>query len=240
MAVTAVNFFLKRHRKYRYLIFAAGVFSALSLACLLVIRNYMLYCLVVHFFLNTGMVFSCFGKCGKKEFLENWTVTYLVIILLGGVVEWLNGSGLIGRGFLLPACLGAVIVYGALLYFMHRKTFGNHIVRVQISKDERQMELAAYFDSGNQLMDPYTGQGICILSYAKAQEFLNDKKDRIRFVPYRSLGENTGLLRVTDVDELILYDKGRCLRLAHMAVGIANPGLLEDKEYDLILHASLL
>ena len=106
-------------------------------------------------------------------------------------------------------------------------------------KDARRMALSAYWDSGNQLRDPYTGQPICILSYSLAEKFVDQTKDRIRFVPYRALGAEDGLLAVMDVDEMILQDGRQMRRYEHMAVGIAQKGLLEDKEYDLILHASL-
>ena len=55
----------------------------------------------------------------------------------------------------------------------------------------------------------------------------------------RALGAEDGLLAVMDVDEMILQDGRQMRRYEHMAVGIAQKGLLEDKEYDLILHASL-
>ena len=82
-------------------------------------------------------------------------------------------------------------------------------------------------------------QPICILSYSLAEKFVDQTKDRIRFVPYRALGAEDGLLAVMDVDEMILQDGRQMRRYEHMAVGIAQKGLLEDKEYDLILHASL-
>lgn len=53
------------------------------------------------------------------------------------------------------------------------------------------------------------------------------------------LEQEDGLLAVMDVDEMILQDGRQMRRYEHMAVGIAQKGLLEDKEYDLILHASL-
>lgn len=240
IAISGTNFFLKRHRKYRYLLLGAGGSSLLGLAGLLVIRNYVLYCIITHFLINTAMVVFCFGRCGWREFLENWAVTYLVVILLGGILEWFGGSSIFLQNLLLAAPAGAFLVYGFLLYLMRRKNFGNHLCRVFINKDVRQMELVAYWDSGNQLRDPYTGQGICILSHAKAQEFVDSKKDRIRLVPYRSLGENAGLIAVTDVDEMVLQDGIHKHKLKTVAIGIAGQGLLEDKEYDLILHASLL
>lgn len=239
IAVTGVNYFLRRRRKYRYLILTAGISSILSLVLILVIKNYLLYCVVSHFLLNTCMVFVCFGRCSRRDFIENWAVTYLVVILLGGILEWLGGSGILPQNLFLSVIAGVMGIYGILRYLMQRKEFGNHILEARISKDDRHMDIKAYWDSGNQLRDPYTGQGISILSHTKAEEFLNGTRDRMRFVPYRSLGEEAGLLWVTDVDELLLQDGNKSVRMEHIAIGVADQGLLEDKEYDLILHASM-
>ena len=102
------------------------------------------------------------------------------------------------------------------------------------------LAVQAYWYSGNRLRDPYTGRGVSILSRAKAETFFDPQKDLVRYVPYRSLGETDGLLPVTDVDVLILTDAKGEYRVEKIAIGIANEGLLEDKGYDLILHASLL
>lgn len=241
IAVTGVNYFLRRRRKYRYLIAAAGVTSLLGLILLLMVKHFFLYTLLAHFFLNSGMVLACFGvKGGKRAFLENWAATYLTVILLGGLLGWLMGSGLIPAGILPAVLAGMTGLYGILLYLMRRRSFGNHIYEVRLKKDVRQLVLRGYWDSGNQLRDPYTGQGVNILCHTKAKQFLDETKDRIRLVPYRSLGEQEGLLGVTDVDELILCDGDARVKIGHAAIGIADPGLLERKEYDLILHASVL
>lgn len=239
-AVTGVNIFLKRYRRSRRLFLASLFTSAMGLICLLLIKNDTVYRLITHFGLNTMMVWLCFGKCGRREFLENWSVTYLVVIVLGGMMQWLQEDRVIPHHFLLQAVLTAAAGYGILLYLMHKRTFANHIYLVKLLKDERSMEVKAYWDSGNQLKDPYTGQGVCILSRERAKDFLDTKKDRIRYVPYQSLGEQEGLLGVTNIDELVLFDGNKVIRMKHMAIGIANEGLMEKKEYDLILHASLL
>lgn len=240
IAVTGTNLFLRRRRRYRYLIAASAAASLAGLFLLLTVKNAVVYAIASHFLLNTAMVFFCFGRCGKKEFLENWTVTYFVVILLGGTMEWMSENHILSREFLLVGIVGVFGVYGILLYLMQRKDFRNHILEGQIKKCGRCMPLRAYWDSGNQLRDPYTGQGICILSGEKAKNFFNSKNDRFRLVPYRSLGENAGMLWVTDVDELLLFDGRKTTRVAHVAVGIADVGLMENREYDLILHASFL
>ena len=50
----------------------------------------------------------------------------------------------------------------------------------------------------------------------------------------------SGLLRVADVDELQLFDGGKRICTNHVAVGIADEKLLENRAYDLILHTSFL
>lgn len=240
IAVISVNVFLRRHRKNRYLILTAVLSSILGLILLLALKNYQSYCILVHLLLNTGMVWIGFGKCKRREFIENWAMTYFVIILLGGLLAWLRRIHIFSEHFFLLLLAGACGIYVLLIYLMQKRDFGNHIFTVMLEKESRRMEIKGYWDSGNQLRDPYTGQGISILSYEKAKTFLVEERDRMRLVPYRSLGKKDGLLWVTDVDELRVIDGAGCRQITHAAIGIADPQLLEDKEYDLILHASLL
>lgn len=237
--MAGVNLFLKRRRKYFRLVSVAVLSSAVGLLLVLYVHNYLLYGLSAHFLLNTLMVFLCFGRCGKKEFLENWLVTYLVVILLGGGMQWLWESHILPQNYLIQAAAVTFGGYLTLLYLMQRRERGNHIFEVLLRKDNRCVRLKGYWDSGNQLRDPYTGQGVSILSHTKAKEFLEAERDRIRYVPYRSLGEAAGLIGVTNVDEIVLWEGKKKICFQHVAIGIAEQGLLDGKEYDLILHTSI-
>ena len=239
LAIVGVNRFLRRQKKLWRLAAAAAAASVGGLFLLLTIKNTLLYMVFSHLFVNTGMVFLAFGRCRKKEFLENWAVTYLVVILLGGMLQWLVGRGLTPAG-LVPAAAGISGVYLILAYLRERKNFSNHIFEAQMKKRERAISVKAYWDSGNQLRDPYTGQGVCILSEAKAKLLFDEEQDNFRLVPYCSLGASSGLLRVVDVDELQLFDGGKRICSNHVAVGIADEKLLENRAYDLILHTSFL
>lgn len=240
VAVTGVNYFLKRRKKYTRLAITALLSSAAGLALVLFVRNYVIYRLLSHFLLNTLMVCLCFGIEGRKAFLENWAVTYFAVILLGGLFQWLQAAGIVPSGFLMQATAAALLGYLALLYLMQKKSFGNHIFSAEIRKDSRSVRLCAYWDSGNQLTDPYSGQAVSIISREKAAVLMDDTKDLVRYVPFCSLGAKEGLLAVTSVDELLIYDGSRTIRTGQTAIGIAEKGLLEGRDYDLILHASLL
>lgn len=240
IALVAVNLFLHRHRKCRYLIAGAALSSVVGLLLLLMIRNYVVYCVAGHLILNICMVAIAFGRCEKRTFVENWMISYFVVILLGGLMEWLNRSSFLSHNFVLLLIAAVTGVYTFLCYLMQRRDLSNHILQTVIYKEERCMEIRAYWDSGNQLRDPYTGQGICILSHSKAHHFFTEQRDRFRLVPFQSMGEKDGLLWVTDVDKLQIMDGKQMKSIPHVAIGIASEGLLEDKEYDLILHASIL
>ena len=97
-----------------------------------------------------------------------------------------------------------------------------------------------YWDSGNQLRDPYNHRPVCILSKKVAAKILNPKKDRVHFIPYCSLGQKEGLLPVTEITCIKIQNGRHEVEIRPATVGIANEGLLEGKEYDMILHASML
>ena len=187
LAVAGANLFLKRCRKMRWLLLGAAVSAVLGLCCILLCRNYLLYCLLTHFLINTLMTVICFGRCDRRQFFENWLAVYLVVLLLGGAFEWLQESGILSKSRGVAIAAAVTVTCGLLRYLGRRRAFGSHVRRAWLGKDARRMALSAYWDSGNQLRDPYTGQPICILSYSLAEKFVDQTKDRIRFVPYLSL-----------------------------------------------------
>ena len=95
------------------------------------------------------------------------------------------------------------------------------------------MEIMGYWDSGNQLRDPYNHRPVCILSRHMAAKILNPKKDRVHFIPYCSLGQKEGLLPVTEIACIKIQNGRHEVEIRPAAVGIANEGLLEGKEYDI-------
>lgn len=229
----------EKGQKKTHLAAVSAVCSVAALWMVLRIRNEALYQLLTHFVLNTGMILACFGCHGKKAFLENWMVTYLLVLFLGGSMEWLGQIGVLASQNMLRSLAAFAMLYAALTYAAAYRIYGRHLFLAHIRKDGRRMAVTAYWDSGNLLRDPYTGRAVSILSRGKAKEFLQIKKDRIRYVPYRSLGEQAGLLAVTDVEELAIRRGRHTVRIHPAEIGIAQEGLLEQKGYDLILHAEL-
>lgn len=97
----------------------------------------------------------------------------------------------------------------------------------------------AYWDSGNQLRDPYNGKYVNIIN-KKYADLLFDEKVLFRYVPYCSLGETHGMIKVATIDKLLIFDEKQVVHIEHAAVGVAEEELFYNKEYGMILPAASL
>lgn len=240
IALAGANCLLRRRVKGRRLWFIAFLSSIGTLIITLTVTEPFCRAILIHFLLNTGMVVLCFGKSSWREFLENWAVIYLMVLFLGGVMELLKNSAAGMTFFWIQAVIAALILSVVTWYLGRRKQFGNQLFPVTLVHRGHAMEIMGYWDSGNQLRDPYDHRPVCILSRHMAAKILNPKKDRVHFIPYCSLGQKEGLLPVTEIACIIIQNGRHEVEIRPAAVGIANEGLLEGKEYDMILHASML
>ena len=64
-----------------------GVLSAA--ASMLLLKNAGIYKILVHLLINPLMFYFCFQQKSIREFLTDYAAGYLIMLLLGGSVEWL-------------------------------------------------------------------------------------------------------------------------------------------------------
>lgn len=240
LALAGVNCFLKRRKKLRVLVPVSLLGSLVSLFLQIAVRNAGIRMILLHFVVNTGMTFLAFGWSGKKFFLENWCLVYLTILFLGGCMEWEETMGIPAAFFWVKAVLAAIVLSAGTLYFTQKKTFMQQIYPVEVRHKGKLVTVRGYWDSGNLLVDPYIKEPVNILQKRKAEELLDGRTDTMRLVPYTSLGNSDGLLRAYSVDALYIYRGRERLEIKPAVIGIAGDGLLEGREYEMILQATVL
>ena len=156
-------------------------------------------------------------------------------------MELLRSSATGMTFFWIQAVIAALVLSVVTWYLGRRKTVGNQLFPVTLVHRGHAMEIMGYWDSGNQLRDPYNHRPVCILSRHMAAKILNPKKGQGTFYPLLFPGAEGGAF-AGDRDHM--HKKFRMERheveIRPATVGIANEGLLEGKEYDMILHASML
>ncbi len=240
IALSGVNVLLRRRRKSAGLFFTSLFSSAAGLLLTIFVPGKSLRFVLIHLALNPIMTYIGLRGKDKKELAENWALTYAAVLFLGGVMAWQQEAGILFNSFLLQAAAAAAALTGVTIYAERRKKSGKQIYPAKLIHKEKEIELRAYWDSGNRLTDPYVGKPVCILERTKAEHLFGKDLEFVRFIPYSSLGRTEGLLPVCNADMLCIYLYRRELKTAPAVIGIAEKGLLEEKEYDLILHVSML
>ena len=221
----------------------AGISALASLLGLLIqiyIANAGIRTIILHFGLNMGMALLAFGWAGRKALLENWLVIYLTVLFLGGIMEWEETLGLPSSFFWVKAVLAAVLLSVVTVYLMQKKTFLERMYQIEIVHAGKTYALSAYWDSGNLLVDPYIGKPVNIIGAKAAERIFDGQNASMRLIPYRSLGSENGLLPVYNAQAMYIYQGNQKKEICPVVLGVAKEGLLEGKEYDVILQASMI
>ena len=160
---------------------------------------------------------------------------YFFLILINGVLEALwNQFGKHGAYifYLLFSC-GAVIV-GACIWRNYNQ-MQKGLFQVEVLQQGKQVQTKGFYDSGNRLIDPYTGKGVQVVS-AKLWEKVAHTSMEPVYVPYQTLGNEKGILEVYYVDEIIILgEKGR-VTIQSCPLGVTKDNLFEGKNYEIILN----
>lgn len=240
IALVGVNCFLRRKQKLRKLLLVSALASIGSLLIHIYITDAGFRSIILHFGLNSVMSILTFGWKDKRFFWENYFLLYLVVLFLGGVMQWEASLGIPASFFWIKAMVAAVMLSWLTIYLMQKREFMEKIFRVDVMNGGKIWELNAYWDSGNLLQDPYNGRPVNILQAKLAEQIFSEKGNYMRLVPYCSLGNTNGLLSVCDAEKMYIYLGEKRLEVKPAVFGIAEEGLLEGKEYDVILHASIM
>ncbi len=214
--------------------------SVISLLIHIYISNIGFRTILLHFALNTVMTGLAFGWKKKKFFLENWLFIYLTVLFLGGIMEWETSLGIPAAYFWGKAIVAALLLSGITICFSQKKDFMAKVFKVDVMHHGKTWELNGYWDSGNLLQDPYNNKPINILHAKLAEQIFSEQNDYMRLVPYCSLGNTNGLLSVYNAEKMYIYQGKERVEIEPAVFGIAEAGLLEGKEYDVILQATMV
>ncbi len=158
----------------------------------------------------------------------------------GAVSVWLLAGAMIAS-FLAIEC-------GARLRELDRCR--EFIQDVTLYCGERQLTVAALWDSGTQLCDPFTGQPVHILELGACKELIGcerweafqetaaGKEESLpvgaRLIPCRSMGNPHGLIAVMAVDRMATASGER---FDHPLIGFCRTELSADQNYRMLLHS---
>lgn len=209
--------------------------------------SYGVFITFVHFFQVPFMTCFVLGKAWK-QMLRVVLSGYFFTMLINGVLEALwNQFGERGSYifYLLFSC--AAVVVGVRTWKNYTK-MQKGIFQVQLSHQGKQIQTKGFYDSGNRLKDPYTGKGVHIILEQKVRELgiirMGKKMDESEeqqnilpvYVPYQALGNESGIIEVHYIDEMIIEGENGKITIQNCPVGVTKDNLFEGKNYEMILN----
>ncbi len=197
----SVNYILRRNSNYLR-IGLGSLFGEITLFILFIKLNNFFY-LFLKIFISFVMIIICFGYKDIRYTCKNIMYFYLVSMLLGGAIEFLNNqfsytnNGLKFTNSGLGVSYGIVLFIALFLFFKYIKAFMSlknnysYYYKCKIFFDnQKSMIFNAFLDTGNKLKIPYLDKSIVLIDKDKIKEV--DISNPI-YVPYNSLN-NHGLL----------------------------------------------
>lgn len=158
-----------------------------------------------------------------------------------------------------------IIVKFSWGYIISRIRREKILLDIAILKDNKRICLVALVDTGNSLTDPITNLPVIIAEYEAIKELLpeeiqmifehnkennlnaiasalsrSDWMTKFRFIPFKSLGTENGMLIGFKPDAVSIEDKKVRNCVKDIIIAIYNKRLSKDGEYSALLHPEIL
>ncbi len=243
-AMLGLTLLLMRKRiRFRRIMIAAA-FGAVTSTVMLVagIRFGWLYLLIL-----LGMGLAMMGIAMEQKsrnepvlgMVYYFTLAFVFSKLLKGG-EWIAGNRVSG---IVIAILVMGVMSLALLYviYQNRKNRQNTIYQVSIMDQGVRMNVKALFDTGNALTEPFSGKPVSIIESGVWQTVMKEQKpEHYKVIPFHSIGQEHGILKGMEIDELIIWAGDRKIVQRNAILALYEGSLSKDKSFQMILHQGLL
>ena len=111
------------------------------------------------------------------------------------------------------------------------------VYNVEIIEQGEQIELKALYDTGNVLREPFSGKPVSIVERESLKNIeLLKKPEKYKIIPFRSIGEEHGILKGMEVDEVIIEKKDTRIVLHRQIIAFYDGRLSQDGSFQMILN----
>ena len=205
------------------------------------------YCIVA-----VIMVAIAVGTCKLRRVFRGTLVMYIVSFVTAGacyaiynysLTGYIFRSNMLSEGELIAGIAVTFAVKAAMKVFITvRKKYQNNIYHIKLKIKGKCVYLRGLCDTGNVLVDPYTGKNVHIVTTSALGDILKkgEKDIRCRLVPYNSVGHSYGLLPVIDAECMEIYENDKMIFKDTAVIGIYKGELSGSDSYDALINAAVL
>lgn len=113
-----------------------------------------------------------------------------------------------------------------------------HLYQAVVFYEGRKKELTAFLDTGNRLEDPYSHKPVSVISADCCGELFQTISG-VSYIPFHSVGKESGLLPAVKADRMEIRKDGETLTVEHPIIAISKEPLSLDGAYQMLLHEGI-
>lgn len=212
LLLLSVSLILKRHTKI-YRIILGSLVGGISIFFLFFnISSITLFFLKI--IIAVFMILTTFGFKDIKYFIKNISYLYLISIVLGGFLYLLNiefsykNNGLIFYHNGISINIIILLIVTPILLYLYIKEMKDYKLNYSkyykieiIFKNNKNIILNAFLDTGNNLIDPYKKRPVILVNYDAIKKYITNEKELL--VPYNNINSE-GLLSCIKPKKIII------------------------------------
>lgn len=238
---------LKKKMKYQRMLYSAGIGSLLG--CLIVefCSKYhtLSFCLIEPVLVIT--IKTAFKITIQKAAVYS-AYAWMLAAVSGGIFT------VIKVHFQAPWIIGAIST--AMILRKGYQTFGRDFLEkegsfyeVLFQWNDTEVSVCGFVDTGNFLYDPISRLPVCILEeeafkryfHHSLEEFIEKyETDKIRLIPYRSVGKEQGVMTAIYVSDLKIIEEKRRIEVPNAVIAVSKVSLSKWGQYEMLLHPDLI
>lgn len=233
-------------------IFFGSLIGSFGMLLILIvpISNFWLRVIPLHLLTLGFMVRIGLKSKGFADMSRNILLVYVFTFVIGGVLQWVyqyTVFGFAGRR-LIPFLVLSGIVYGVVRglsrIYLHMREKKQYFYPVLISFGGKKLERVGILDTGNQLVEPISKKPVSILNREDAKELLGENLEtgyqKLRAVPFHSIGKDKGILMAFLADSISIYEENKVVTVMDTWIGISEAAVSVGKEYHMIINPRLV
>lgn len=253
-----------RHQEGKIPRLLLGSIAGAALSCL--VNIYFMSDIFLYLFIGYGltgflMTMITFGVRNKRAFISNYLVLLITTFVLGGMVnslylntqtryylnlmyqELLQGEKRTTTIVIITIITLLLFSFACMIWRQNRKK-EEELYSVELYIDDEPILCRGLMDTGNSLRDPISGKPVIVVDEKLLEKEMNQIKElhpnRIRVIPYSSVGNHNGLLFGIRLKKIIISNSNDCICNHEVVAALSNQGFANRETYQVLLHTDLL
>lgn len=214
--------------------------AVLETLLFLFMKNFLLYRLLILCIVNPLLIYLLARPKRVSELIRAYLTVTGIILFAGGMQNFFFQLFSSKQGEL-AWCLGLAVISGGICCVEKISRHNRqHILEARLVYQDQTLILQSLLDTGNLLRDPFTGKPVSVVAETALKAVFRLPEEKIRYIPYHTVGMDQGLMKAFTVDKMYLLLSGKEVEIQDPVIGISDRELFSDHSIQMILNGALL